>query len=245
MSGNPRYARLRIATWNIHRCIGTDGVLSPERCSAVLGEIDADIVALQEVDFDPDDPGYSLAALSREHHYVGIPGVTMLRKDTHYGNAIMTRVSPDAIRRHDLSVAGREPRGAIDIDLTHNGHRIRFVATHLGLRPAERRAQVLQLLGLMRDEGHDLVIVAGDFNEWFLWGRLLRLLHRKFPRTPHLRTWPSRLPVFALDRIWSHPGVALRALQTYRSEATRVASDHLPLVADISCSPESGQNDQR
>lgn len=236
MSGITRKAQLRVATWNIHRCIGTDGVLSPARCAAVLRDIDADIVALQEVDFDLDDPGYSLISLSRGKHYSGIPGITLLREDAHYGNAIITRLSPDAIRRHDLSVPGREPRGALDIDLVYGGLRIRFVATHLGLRPGERRAQVQQLLGLLRDEGYDLLILAGDFNEWFLWGRLKRSLHQKFPGASRLRTWPSRLPVLALDRIWSHPGAALQRLQTCRTGDARVASDHLPLVADLSLS---------
>lgn len=108
-----------------------------------------------------------------------------------------------------------------------------MIATHLGLRPAERREQVRRLLSLCDIKGRDLVLLAGDLNEWFLWGRPLRMLHRIFPDTPHRRTWPAHAPLFALDRVWVHPRRALRRLAVHRSALTRVASDHLPLSAEI------------
>lgn len=227
-------AGLRVATWNIHRCVGRDAVMSPARCAAVLREIDADIVALQEVEFRPDEPGDALAILAQEGGYRAVPGATLLRADAHYGNAILTRLELGHVRRHDLSVPGREPRGALDLDLSLERARLRFVATHLGLRPGERRSQVRRLLSLLQRDRCDFTILAGDLNEWFLWGRPLRMLHRQFPDTPHRRTWPSHAPVFALDRIWAHPPAALQSLEVHRSPLARVASDHLPLVADIS-----------
>lgn len=232
---------LRVATWNIHRCVGSDGVMSPQRCGAVLRELDADIVALQELEFDPRDDGHGLAAMTRETRYYAIPGATMLRGDAHYGNAVLARSRPDAVRHHDLSIPEREPRGAIDIDLSWNQYRIRFVATHLGLRPGERRLQVQRLLSLLRSDGYDLMILAGDLNEWFLLGRPLRMLRRKFSDTPHRRTWPSRRPVFSLDRIWVQPRRALRNLATHRSPLARLASDHLPLVAAIALPTARGE----
>ena len=226
-------AGVRVATWNTHRCVGRDGVMSPERCAAVLREIDADLVALQEVEFRPGHPKDTLTTLADDAGYQAIAGATMLRADAHYGNAILTRLKPEHVRRHELSVPGREPRGALDIDLCEGRCRMRFVATHLGLRPGERRAQIRRLLSLLHKDQYDLMVLAGDLNEWFLWGRPLRMLHREFPDTPHLRTWPSRAPVFALDRIWAHPPAALRNLATHRSALARVASDHLPLVSEI------------
>ena len=77
------------------------------------------------------------------------------------------------------------------------------------------------------------MLLAGDLNEWFLWGRPLRRLHRIFSDTPHRRSWPARWPLFALDRIWVNPRRCLHRLSVHETPLSRVASDHLPLVADI------------
>ena len=73
----------------------------------------------------------------------------------------------------------------------------------------------------------------GDVNEWFLWGRPLRKLHEYFDPTRAVATFPSRGPVLALDRLWTHPGSILRGLAAHSTPLSRVASDHLPLVASI------------
>ncbi len=225
--------QLRVATWNLHRCVGRDGVMSPQRCAAVLQEIDADVIALQEVESRPGHALDALAYLARETGSQPIAGTTMVRDDSHYGNALLTRLVPEAVRHHDLSVPGREPRAALDVDLNLDGCKVQLIATHLGLRPAERRDQIGRLLPLLDVTGRDLVVLAGDLNEWFLWGRPLRRLHRLFPDTPHRRCWPAWAPLFALDRIWVHPRHALRRLAAHRSALARVASDHLPLIADL------------
>jgi endonuclease/exonuclease/phosphatase family metal-dependent hydrolase len=225
--------QLKLATWNIHRCIGRDGIMSPERCAAVLREIDAHVVALQEVESRPGRELDVLAFLAHETGTLPIPGVTMTREDAHYGNALLTRLPPVEIRHHDLSVRGREPRAALDVDLKPDGCDMQLIATHLGLRPAERREQIRRLLPLFKVQGRDLVVLAGDLNEWFLWGRPLRMLKRLFPETPHRRSWPARMPLFSLDRIWMHPIRALGRLAAHNSALARAASDHLPLTADI------------
>jgi endonuclease/exonuclease/phosphatase family metal-dependent hydrolase len=199
----------------------------------VLQEIDADVIALQEVESRPGDELDALAYLARETANRAIPGMTMIEEDAHYGNALLTRLPVGDVRRHDLSVSRREPRAALEIELESDRCRLQFIATHLGLRPAERREQVRRLLQLFNIEGHDLVVLAGDLNEWLLWGRPLRMLHRLFPDTPHRRTWPASSPLFSLDRIWVHPRRVLHRLTTHRSELASVASDHLPLVAEI------------
>jgi endonuclease/exonuclease/phosphatase family metal-dependent hydrolase len=225
--------RLKLASWNLHRCVGSDGVMSAQRCAAVLREIDADMVALQEVESRPGHALDVLAGLARETRCEAVAGMTLSREDTHYGNALLTRLAASAVRRHDLSVPGREPRAALDVDFDLQGVSAQLIVTHLGLRPAERRQQVERLTDSFRKHQRDLVMLAGDLNEWFLWGRPLRRLHRIFPQTPHRRTWPARAPVFALDRIWVHPFTAMCRLYVYRSAAARIASDHLPLVAEI------------
>lgn len=225
--------QFRLASWNIHRCIGSDGVMSRSRCAQVLQQIGADIIVLQEVESTPGRAGDLLQYFADETASHAVTGPTMVSGDTYYGNALLTRMPVESVRHHDLSVAGREPRAAIDVDVRCRDARIQLVATHLGLRPAERRVQAEALVALFRSESRDLLLMAGDLNEWFLWGRPLRRLHRLFPDTPHRRSWPARWPLFALDRIWVKPRSSLRRLAVHQTPLARTASDHLPLVADI------------
>jgi phospholipase D1/2 len=226
--------RVKLASYNIHRGFGRDGKFVPARISDVLAEIDADVIALQEV--ESAQSGFDmLAHLAREARAEGIAGATLLRATGHqYGNAIVTRLRALAVRRVNLSVPGHEPRGALDVDLDCGGEPIRIVNTHLGLRLAERQLQVRRLLRLFGDDTDDYplpVVLMGDVNEWFLWGRCLRWLHQHFDETPALKTFPARFPLLALDRIWVRPGHLLQNLRVHASPLARVASDHLPLVA--------------
>lgn len=224
---------LRIATYNIHRCVGCDGVEAPERIAAVLQDISADVTALQEVAFDPSGPKNILANLARSMDAQAIAGPTLLEKKGRYGNAILSRLVPERVDRLDISVPGREPRGVLAVTLRLNGSSIRIVATHLGLRPRERRYQIRRLLPLLDDPQADVTILLGDFNEWLLWGRPLRWINRRFGSLPAPATFPSRRPLLALDRIWVDPADRLISLHHHRHVSTAVASDHLPLVAQV------------
>ena len=224
---------LRLASYNVHRAIGRDRRAEPARILGVLREIDADVVALQEVEAHHSG-GDMLAWLAAETGMRAIAGTTLLRHDGHYGNGILTRCEIKAAQLVDLSFRNREPRGAIAADLRLNGSgTLRVVATHLGLRPAERREQVERLVQLFTWDEQDRSVLMGDLNEWFLWGRPLKHLHRYFAATPAVATFPSRRPIFALDRLWTHPGSILRELKAHDSALARVASDHLPLVATL------------
>ena len=207
--------------------------MSASRIAAVLSEIDADVVALQEVPSMPDDLADALTYLSQEVGARAILGVTMLRDEARYGNALLTRLPVQEVRRHDLSVPGREPRGALDVDVLCDGRMVQVIATHLGLRPGERRRQVRRLLTFLDVSRNSRIVLAGDLNEWFLWGRPLRWLRRIFPSTLARRTWPAHCPVFALDRVWAYPSNALLSLEVHKSAVAHIASDHLPLVAKI------------
>ena len=223
---------LRVVSYNVHRAIGRDRRCMPQRILDVLRETQADIVALQEVEAR-DGGADMLAWLGRELGFHSIPGTTLIRHDGHYGNGILTRFPARSVTHCDLSWRGSEPRAAIAADLGFDGRVLRFVATHLGLRPAERRDQVTRLLKLFTDRPYERAVLMGDLNEWFLWGRPLRRLHRYFEKTPAPRSFPSRMPILSLDRVWTHPGSMLRKIEVQRLVLARLPSDHLSLVATI------------
>jgi endonuclease/exonuclease/phosphatase family metal-dependent hydrolase len=227
--------RLRVASYNIHECVGGDGRRDPARIAEVLREIDADVIGLQEVDARPGETHASMQmqylAAALGHHAVA--GPTLQRSGGEYGNALLTRRPVLDVRHVDLTVYRREPRAALDVDLDVEGTPVRVVVTHLGLLPGERRTQVRRLLDRLGDNRTDLVIVCGDINEWFAVGRPLRWLHARLGRTAGIPTFPAAFPVFALDRIWVNPRAALAKQAAHTSAAARRASDHLPMIADI------------
>jgi endonuclease/exonuclease/phosphatase family metal-dependent hydrolase len=231
MSETPQ--RMRIATYNIHRAIGSDGLENPGRIAAVLHELDGDIIALQEVGYASGTPGNALDYLGESIPARVIEGVTLQDERGHYGNAVLSRVPIHSVQLHDISVNGREPRGAIELSLQFNGIELQIIATHLGLRPGERRRQVERLITLLDASTVDVKLLLGDLNEWFLWGRPLRRLHRVFGRTRAPATFPARWPRFALDRFWVQPLAVLDRLRVHNSAAASLASDHLPLLAEL------------
>jgi endonuclease/exonuclease/phosphatase family metal-dependent hydrolase len=225
-----RTLKIRLASYNIHLGIGRDGQFNLERIAQVIDELDADAVALQEVALG--GPGVNmLDFLGKRCGMSAIAGPTLMTSSGEYGNAILTRMVPGAIHHWNLSVGAREPRGAIDAHFHHRGLTLRVVATHLGLWPAERRRQISLLLEIIRKDNRFPTVLLGDVNEWFLWGRPLRWMHRYFKSTPAPATFPSGRPVFALDRIWVDPRRALQSIDAHISAVSRVASDHLPIVA--------------
>ena len=223
---------LTIATYNIHGAVGCDGRFAPERVAAVLRETGADIIALQEVPLGGTGTPNVLAMLQQETGYAAAEGAACERPERRYGNAVLTRYPIAAMRSIDLSFGSREPRGALDADVDCHGHMLRVVATHLGLRLAERRDQIRRLLQVF-DTDQMPVILLGDINEWFVWGRSLRWLVSHFQAVPAPATFPSRRPRCALDRIWVRPRHRLVHVEVHATPLARIASDHLPLIAHI------------
>lgn len=225
---------LRIASYNIHRCVGRDGRSDAARVGRVIAELGCDLVGLQEVDSVPDGSHDSMQLDFLAHATAMEPfaGHTIVSHQGSFGNALLTRLPVLDVRRLDITYAAREPRGALDVDVRIAGHVVRVIVTHLGLRPSERRFQVRAMLRLLHDIPRDrLVVVCGDINEWLPLGRPLRWLHGLLGHAPAERSFPSGFPLLALDRVWVRPRHTLLAFAVHRSPAARVASDHLPVKA--------------
>lgn len=234
---------LRIATWNIHDARGADGKRDVERVAEVIGQLDVPLIGLQEVACGPGDLcDVARLATANGYQWRAIP--TRGHADVLHGNALLTSLPVDEVRIHDLSIAGREPRGALEAMVQWEEARLRVVVTHLGLRAGERRRQVERLLTCIAPGRDDVTtILLGDINEWWLWGRPLRWLHRRFGASPALRTFPARAPLFALDRIWVDPQSALSSVCRVTTAGARRASDHLPLVASLRLPAPTGDGD--
>lgn len=223
------------ASYNIHRCIGLDGRHDPARVARVIDELDSDVVGLQEVEsrFGGTPDIHQLNFLAEETGFIAVAGSTILRPDSHYGNALLTRYIVREIRSHDLSVPGREPRGILDVDLDVHGNALRVLVTHLGLGLRERRRQTRMLLELVAAHGDEPVVILSDFNEWFPWRKQLRWMHRRLGKPPAPNTFPAAWPIMALDRIWVAPRGNLVRVTAHDSPLARIASDHLPLHATL------------
>jgi endonuclease/exonuclease/phosphatase family metal-dependent hydrolase len=230
---------LSVASYNIHRCFGTDGRYAPERTAEVIEALDADVIGLQEVDMRLLVDGRAqLDFLADMLACNAVAGPNIKGRRGKFGNALLTRWPVRAVRCPDLSVRHYEPRGAILAELDVDGHPLRVVVTHLGLKAAERRLQVRHLLAALDEADRDIpTIIMGDFNEWRPTRGALRAIDRRFGTSLMPRTFPSRLPLLPLDRIWAWPGPGLKRLSVYATPLSRTTSDHLPLRAEVSWEP--------
>jgi endonuclease/exonuclease/phosphatase family metal-dependent hydrolase len=226
---------LTIASYNVHRCIGRDGRCDPMRIAGVIEELDADIIALQEVDYryHVRQGVDQLRVLAEATGYESVWGPVLYGARGQYGNGLLTRQAVLEVRGIDLSVPRYQRRGALDVDLDVHGRTIRVIAAHLGLGLNEREIQVRRLLSELDGVDEHPVILLGDFNEWRPPSAPLRRLHRRFGRTPGVPSFPARFPVLALDRIWVQPRHALVAVDVHDTRRARRASDHLPIRAVV------------
>lgn len=202
-----------------------------------MRSIDADVIALQEVEIFREDPGV-LDFLCEGRPWNAIRGITLNRATGQYGNALLTRLPIAEVTRQDLSFRRRESRGALHVRFTSEQRDVHVTATHFGLRSSERAAQAQALTDAIRKqfnpaENTGVNVLMGDFNQWFPWSRALGLLRKQFNASPALPTFPSRRPFLALDRIWASGNFRRMELETIRNSLTRSASDHLPLKARI------------
>ena len=232
----------RIVTYNIHKGRGMDGRLRIERILRVLREIDADIVALQEVINRPDQSPeeHQASYLAEQLGYFYSVGETRKHGDAGYGNVTLSRWKLEASRHIDLSVAGREPRGALRTDIQLGKEVLHVFNVHLGTAIRERHAQAQlideHLLKSVDVPGHRIVL--GDFNDWNH-GMVTKTLTREFHMTdlaehlPRTRGYPALLPLVHLDHIYLDHELQIHKAHFHRNRLSLVASDHLPLVTDV------------
>jgi len=227
---------LNIVTWNVHGCVGRDGRRDVDRVASVLSKTNADIIGLQEVDCRNPVPtgGSQLERLASLTGLEAVAGPTRHEGEGFFGNAVLSRHSIGDVALINVSVRGREPRGILHARLQIGSHSVDLFNTHFGLNPGERRRQVQRLLEAADALGDaTTLVVIGDFNEWRARAAALVRLSAAFGAVPAVRTFPSRFPILALDRVWVRPRPALGDLRAVQTPLARIASDHLPVRAVV------------
>ena len=235
--------RLRIITYNIHRCIGGDRKISPERISDVISVHQPDIVALQEVDYGQVRPTlYDQAATIAER----LNFETFWIERERCGNAILSRYPMKMVKAGGLHRPRRwhtlARRGALWVEIEAFGARIQIINTHLGLTPASRLNQARVLVGpewLNSPECRPPVILCGDFNTQ-PGSTVFKLLEERLGYVEALKvngqnekTWPSSHPVLSFDHMFISGDLAVEAVKVPADGMVRTASDHLPLFVQL------------
>jgi len=245
---------MRLLTWNIHKGIGgTDKRYAPGRIAAVIRHYDPDVLLLQEVDDGVPRSGGDRQVdllgdeLGYPHRAFG-PNVQLQRG--WYGNATLSR--HPILRRDnvDLRFGPKKARGALLTDVVvpvgNHHYRVHLANVHLGLSSVERRWQLHRLLGcghLAHLARSSRLVLAGDFNDWH--GAVPRLLAAHYGLrcatgrgTSATRTFPAFSPVGSLDRLFVRGRLACTKHFASRLDLARLASDHLPLVAELDLTRE-------
>jgi len=228
---------LLIASYNVHKCVGIDKKFDPDRIGHVIGEINADIVAIQEADkrFGERSGLLDLARLERESNLVPVPVASLYPKGHGWhGNLLLFRAG--VVRRvQQLVLPGLEPRGAVVADIDLDAGPLRIIAAHLGLLKHSRQQQTEAILDAVHADPSRPTLLLGDLNEWRVGkGSSLHFLKPIFdPARNAVPSFPSRFPVLALDRVLGHPHNLVTAIEVHDTPLARVASDHLPIKAHI------------
>lgn len=254
-TGRPRGTpeTMRVMTYNVHRCLGVDSKLSPERIARVIAQHQPDVVALQEIDVGRARSGWVDQAqviadllLMKFHFY---PAFEI--EDEKYGLAVLSHYPMRLIKTGALPGLPNkphiEPRGAQWVGIDYHGREIQFVNTHLGLRGEEKRQQVRAILGeswlghLSRDEP---LIICGDMNSIpssFVHRQIsTRFFDVQSIIAEHkpLRTFYGRYPLSRIDHIFVSSHFEAQRVDVSRTSLTRVASDHLPLFTQLKLKPK-------
>lgn len=239
---------LRVATYNVHGCVGTDRERSETRIAEVITDLAVDLVGLQELDLSRarsggvDQAGMIAAQLGWHSQFQP----AMQRGAEHYGHAILSRYPLRMIRCGDLPGKApffcRENRAALGLDVATDFGPVHVINTHLGLGRRERFLQAELLTSadwLAAKSGGSPLILMGDFNS-LPGSRPHRTLSRHLcdvrqfpPPGRSLRTFPTAFPVFAVDHIFVNAALRPRSVRVHRSAVSRIASDHYPLVAEL------------
>jgi endonuclease/exonuclease/phosphatase family metal-dependent hydrolase len=238
--GARRHVDLRIATYNIHRSRGMDRRTVPLRVAEVIRELDADVVALQEViGAGPSGAGQAEEIGAAVGMGWVMASVRHLRNHL-FGNVILSRLPIIHHSHYELTWRTCEPRACqrADLDLGA-GQCVHIYNVHLGTAVLERRYQAKRLAAFVHDRRiRGPKVILGDFNEWMkgLATKTLSELFESIDIKEHLqrrRTYPGIFPLVHLDHIYYDGEVEVRGLELVRSRKALMASDHLPLVANF------------
>jgi endonuclease/exonuclease/phosphatase family metal-dependent hydrolase len=226
---------IRIASYNIRKAVGTDRRRNPERILAVLAEVDADIVALQEADRRFGARASALPVALLDHHSDYQPAPLNIRTDSigWHGNAILLRKSAELKRCDILHLPCLEPRGAVVADIGFSGHDIRLIGMHLDLSGLWRKRQAAAIVHAHGQMPPLPTVLAGDLNEWSATRGCLADFARHFHFAETGRSFHARQPVARLDRIMHCGRMEAVAAGVHDSPLARRASDHLPIWADF------------
>ncbi|TCV70092.1 endonuclease/exonuclease/phosphatase family protein [Neorhizobium sp. S3-V5DH] len=223
-----------VASYNVHKCVGIDGKFDPARTSHVIREIGADVIALQEADtrFGERRGLLDLAWMERETGLFPVPISGVAKAHGWHGNVVFFR---EGLVRdvHQVKLPGLEPRGALITELElKDGSAFRIIAAHLGLLNRSRHQQARVIIDILRSRDEQPTVLMGDLNEWRLGDRSsLNTLASVFGLPAAVPSFPSRLPVLALDRIMANRPGLLDTVETHDTPLARLASDHLPIKA--------------
>ncbi len=225
--------QLTFASYNIHKAVGLDGKRNPERILAVLHELSADIVALQEVDrrFGARESVIPRQALE-EHGWCPAPCRTRQGSIGWHGNAILVRRGIEIAGAEPIELPRLEPRGAVCAHLLVEGKPLHVVGMHLDLSGIRRMHQIHAVQAHMRGRKGPAVLL-GDFNEWAPHGRCFAAFSDGWTVLAPGRSYPSRRPLAQLDRIVHSHGWHCEEVRVHHSALAALASDHLPVTARL------------
>jgi endonuclease/exonuclease/phosphatase family metal-dependent hydrolase len=228
---------LKVATYNIRKCIGLDRKRAPERILAVLNEIDADIITLQEADrrFGTRESCLPAAMIEAETPWTHVPFNIRPGGIGWHGNAILVRRGVDIMNAHPMDLPMLEPRGAVEAELIIGGRHIRVIGAHLDLSGLWRRRQIKAMLAHIDAAQRYLpTILMGDFNQWSDRGALSEFAfhHHRILKTP--KSFHTSRPVAQLDRIIVSHDIDVVDCGAHISPLSQKASDHLPIWASLS-----------
>jgi endonuclease/exonuclease/phosphatase family metal-dependent hydrolase len=230
---------LRVVTYNIHRSRGMDRRTRPARIAEVLGSVDADVIALQEVVGAGPTGSSHIEEIGAALGMGWVMAPTRVLRGHHFGNVVLSRFPVVHHGQYDLTYRSCEERCLHRVDVDVNGHVLHVYNVHLGTAILERRHQAQRVAAIVSNRHvTGPKIVLGDFNEWMrgltttmLSARLKSVDLQRFMR--RRRHYPGLFPILHLDHIYYDGDIDILHIEVLRNRLTLVASDHLPLIADI------------
>lgn len=228
----------RICTYNIHSSKGMDGKYNVGRIRDIIYEIDPDIIGLQEVYLSTLND--SIVADNPSYEFTFIP--TLERNGKLFGNALITKhpiLQKEEIKLDHSSLHEEvEKRTVIYAKIQLGGldTALNVFVSHVDTKRKFRNLQGEKLIHEIHrvvDLKKENCLVLMDFNEWFFSSSLLRKMRSLFPCEISFRSFPTLFPVFKLDRIWCTTNIKIEESGIYKTEKSKLASDHFPLFADI------------